>query len=253
MVNIKNENIKEQVANLPEILQKEWVCVAGYYSSKSDTIMFEEFKKRYDNFEGKTIEEFLTIPKVVYTEWEKWKFLNGYETGFNTDINERGWKVKSKVEKSLYQVFSQFKEFWQYDSEATKVMFKEMEFLSEEMRHEWALKYNFVYPHVYQKDMNHYSCVQRDYRLKSKAQLWEEFKEIWKIDILDYNENMYSEMSKYISEIGCDSKNYFKEYPQNFFEFRENGNYHSFDSYSIIEQFEICEEWELYRLETDVG
>ena len=238
------QSVNEQVANLPELLQKEWKCMVGYYTSKSDTTLFEEFKKRYDNFEGKTIEEFLAIPKVVYNEWENWKYRNGYETGFDTDINERGWGVKNKVEKSLTQVFSKFKKFWQYDSEASKVMFKEMEFLSENMIREWRLKYNFVYAHVYEKDTNHYSCVQRDYHLKSKAQLWEEFKEIWEIDILDYNEDKYDEMRKYISEIQCDSENYFKEYPRNFFEFRENANYHSFDSYSIIEQFEICEYWE---------
>jgi hypothetical protein len=236
------ESVKMAVANLPEILQKEWECVVGYYSSETDTV-FEEFKKRYDNFEGTTIEELLAIPKVVYTEWNNWKYRNGYETTFNTDINERGWKVKSKVEKSLTQVFNQFKEFWQYDSEESKVMFKEMEHLSEKMNQEWRLKYNFVYPHVYERDNNHYSC----YHLKSKAQLWEEFKEIWEIEISDYNENKYNEMIEYISEIECDSENYFKEYPQNFFDFRENANYHSFYSYSVLEQFEICEDWDHYR------
>ena len=131
----------------------------------------------------------------------------------------------------------------QYNLEESKVMFKEMELLSENMISEWRLKYNFVYPHVYEKDYNHYSCVQR-----VKSQLWKEFKEIWEIDISDYNEIKYNEMIKYINEIECESsENYFKEYPRNFFEFRENANYHSFDSYSILEQFEICEDWEHYR------
>ena len=239
MVNVKNESVKVQVANLPEVIQTEWKCVVGYYSSKSDIMVFEEFKKRYDNFEGSTIKEFLAMPKVVYIEWKNWKCSNGYETTFNTEINERG----CGVEKSLTQVFNQFKDFWQYNLEESKVMFKEMESLSENMISEWRLKYNFVYPHVYEKDDNHYS------RVKSKVELWKEFKEIWEIDISDYNEMKYNEMIKYINEIECESsyENYLKEYPQNFFEFRENANYHSFDSYSILEQFEICEEWEHYR------
>lgn len=231
MVNVKSESVKVQVANLSEILQKEWHCVVNYYSEKKDTIVFEEFKERYDNFEGKMIEEFLAISKVVYTEWKNWKYLNGYETTFKS--------------KSLTQVWNQFKEFWQYNLEESKIMFKEMELLSENMKQEWILKYNFVYPHVYEK-------YQRNYRIKSKAQLWKEFKEIWEIDISDYNEMKYNEMIKYISEIECDDNNYFKEYPQNFFEFRENANNHSFDSYSVLEQFEICKDWEGHRENGDI-
>jgi hypothetical protein len=131
-------------------------------------------------------------------------------------------------------------------------MFKEMELLSENMLEEWRLKYNFVYPHVYQRDMINYNCLQRDYRLKSKAQLWEEFKEIWEIDILDYNEIKYNEMKEYIGEISCDDENYFKDYPRNFYEHCENANYHSFDGYSAIEQFEICENWERCREDGDI-
>ena len=58
-------------------------------------------------------------------------------------------------------------------------------------------------------------------------------------------------MIKYISEIKCDDNNYFKDYPQNFYEYRENANYHSFDSYSVLEQFKICEEWECYHGDSD--
>ena len=235
MVNVKSESVKMEVANLPEVLQKEWQCVVRYYSEKSDTTLFDEFKKRY---EGPTIEEFLAIPKVIYIEWENWKYRNGYETNFKKYIKERS---STETTKTFTEVFCEFKNFWEYDSEESKIVFSEMEHLSENMICEWRLKYNFVYPHVYEKG------VRRDYRMKSKFQLWEEFKEIWEIDILDYNETKYNEMNKYISEIECDSENYFKEYPQNFFEFRENANYHSFDSYSVLEQFEICEDWERYQ------
>jgi hypothetical protein len=222
--------LKMEIANLPKVLQKEWQSVVVYHSSKSDTTVFEEFKERYDNFEGPTIEEFLAIPKVVYTEWENWKYRNNYENVLES-------------RQTLTEVWNEFKEFWQYDSNESKIMFKEMELLSEKMLREWRFKYNFVYNHIYEG----YNTKYEVYSKKSKAQLWEEFKEIWEIDILDYNENKYNEMIKYISETECDDSNYYKEYPQNFFEFLENSNYDSFDSYSVLEQFEICEDWDGYR------
>jgi hypothetical protein len=245
MVNVKSESVKMEVANLPEFLQKEWQCVVRYHSEKSDTVLFEEFKKRYDNFEGPTIEEFLSIPKVVYTEWENWKYRNSYETDFKVYNRSTETQVKTKT---LTEVFCEFKEFCQYNSEESKVMFKEMELLSENMLSEWRLKYNFTYTHVYEG----YDSKYEVYSKKSKAELWEEFKEIWEIDIDDYNENKYNEMIKYISEVECDDSNYFKKYPQNFFEYRENANYHSFDSYSVLEQFEICEDWERYQEQADI-
>lgn len=187
------------------------------------------------------------LPEILQKEWE-------CVTGFHsTDFIKYIKKTETQViEKTLAQVLDDFKEFWQYDSEESKVMFKEMELLSENMIREWRLKYNFTYPHVYERDDNHYSCVQRDYRLKSKVQLWEEFKEIWEIDISDYNEDKYDEMVKYISEINCDDSNYFKDYPRNFYEFRENANYHSFNSYSVLEKFEICERWEIRCQDADI-
>jgi hypothetical protein len=115
------------------------------------------------------------------------------------------------------------------------------------MLHEWRLKYNFDYPHVYEA----YGCEYEIYSKKSKAILWEEFKDIWEIDVSDYDEKKYQDMAKYINEITCDNSDYFKEYPRNFFEFRENANYHSFDSYSIIGRFDIAEDWEKHRIDGD--
>jgi hypothetical protein len=226
MVQVKSESIKSEIAKLPEFLKKEWYSVCQYYSSKSDIQVFEEFKKRWDNFEGPMVEEFLSFPNVVYVEWESWKYRNGYD---------------GIVEKSLTEVLTEFKNFWEYDKPESKMMFKEMELLGKRMLREWRYKYNFTYAHVYE------GYNGSDYRLKSKAQLWYEFKEIWEIDTSNYNEDKYKEMSEFVNEIQCDDYNYSKDYPRNFFDFCENSNYHSFDSYSILEQFEICEDWERYR------
>ena len=169
MVNVKSKSVVMEVANLPEILQKEWECVAGYYSEKEDTDVFEEFKKRYDNFKGKTIEEFLAIPKVVYTEWENWKYRKNYETKFKGYVHpseryrytEKEWLEKFKTK------WNEFKEFWQYNTEESNIMFKEMGLLSKNMIEEWRLKYNFAYIHVYEGYDSNYKV----YSKKSKAQL----------------------------------------------------------------------------------
>lgn len=51
----------------------------------------------------------------------------------------------------------------------------------------------------------------------------------------NYDEKLYKEMSTYINEAIC---NY-----EGFYEYRTNSNYHSFDSYSILEQYEICQDF----------
>lgn len=250
MVNVISENLEDKITKLPKRLQKEWFMVIRYHSKKNILQVFEDFKKRYDNFEGNSIEEFLAIPNVLFDEWEDWKYKQKYITDFKTKKNKM---IDTQViEKTLSEVINEFKELWQYNSEETNIMFKEMELLSKNMMYEWKLKYNFEFPHVYEKDNNHFTCVQRNYHLKSKAQLWKEFKEIWNIDISDYNEEKYNEMTNYINEIECNLEDYFKDYPRNFLDFLEDSNYHSFDSYSILEQFEICRYWERQCEDRDI-
>jgi hypothetical protein len=229
MVEVKSERIKTKIAILPDRIQKEWQSVCKYYSSKTDIEVFDEFMKSWCDFRSPIVDEFLNVSNTVYIEWEHWKCNHYYDVNFQ--------------EKLITEVWKEFKEFWQFDLAESIIMFKEMELLSEKMLREWRHKYNFTYPHVYES-VNDYGMIQRGYRLKNKAQLWQEFKEIWEIDVSDYNEDKINEMSSYISDIICDDSEYSDEYPRNFWEFCENSNYHSFSSYSIIQKFEICEQWE---------
>ena len=210
MVEVGNQNFKDELSKLPEFIQKEWLTVTKYFSKKSECVLFEEFKKRYDNFEGTTIEELICIPEL-YIEWVDWKSWKGFDMSFP---------------KSLTEVLNDFKLFWQYDSEETKVMFKEMRLLSENLLGEWRYEYKY----------NNDDCL-------SKVRLWEEFKNNYEIDVLNYNEEKYNEMVKYIDNTLCDNTDYFEEYPRNFFDYREDSNYHSFDDYPTLKRFEICESW----------
>ena len=211
MVHVTKYSIKNQIDNLSDRLQKEWYKTSEYYSSKTYIQVFNDFNERYNNFDGIDIKEFLCMPNVLYIEWEHWMYRNGYY----------------RCDKTFIVLWNEFKIFFEFYNPESKVMFQEMELLGENMLSEWRFKYYQYYPHVYEKNV---SC----YLKKSKAQLWNEFKEIWEIDILNYNENKYTEMDEYISEIIDNEK---------FYEYCEDSNYHSFDSYSIIEQFEICKEF----------
>ena len=223
-----SDPLEAYVSQLPDRMKEEWYCILEYHSSKTALQAFDDFKKRYDEFRGPIVNEFLSIPATAYTEWRYWKYMRRYELDFG--------------KKSFSQVWGEFKDFWQLDTLESNLIFKEMELLSENMLQEWRFKYQFRYPHVYEED-------QRGYRLKSKAQLWEEFKDIWRIDVANYNEDRMKRMLAYISRIQCDSDDYRDSYPRNFFDYRENANYHSYDSYSILEKYEICQNWENYRSE----
>jgi hypothetical protein len=154
------ESLKVEISKLPERIQKEWVSVCRFYSSKTDVQVFEDFKKRWDDFKGQTVDEFLSVSDVVYTQWKVWKYKNNYDINF---------KKGSGIEKSLTEVWNEFKLFWELDTEESKLMFKEMELLSENLLCEWRMKYSFDYPHVYESDFSEVGCVQRDYHLKSKG------------------------------------------------------------------------------------
>ena len=193
-------------------LKKEYNC---HYTNK---------KKFIEYYQGNCIPEFIDLPKVVYTEWRYWK-------------NEYNRRMFKPVEKDTFdKYFQEFKDFWQYGSLETQQVFREMELLSNRLLNEWRIKYTFTSVHIYE------SCINRDYMSKTKAQLWEEFKKIWDLDPEDYSEHLLEEYLEIINKNEDDSyENYFNEYPRNFWEFRENANYHS---YSILEKYQICQEWE---------
>ena len=223
------DELEAQVAQLPDRMKEEWHEICGYHSIKTAQEVFEEFIKRYDECKGPTLNEFLSMPDTAYTEWQYWKYCQRYYQDFK--------------QKSFSQVWTEFKDYWQLDTLESKLIFKEMELLSDNMRHEWRLKYRFRYPHVYEE-------FQRGYELKSKAQLWKEFKEIWEIDVANYNEDKMTRMLDFISRIEWDSREDYRDnYPRNFFEYREDSNYHSYDSFSTLQQYEICLDWEDYRNE----
>lgn len=209
-------SLQVQIAELPKRLQEEWCDKSRYYSDKKDVEVFEEFKQSWESFQGPVVEEFLSVSNSVYIQWKNWKSINRYYTGFKN--------------KTLMQVWNEFKLFWQLETEESKIMFEEMELLSKNMLHEWYFKYEFHYPHVYEERQSW-----ANYHLKSKAQLWDEFKEIWEIDLDNYNEFKYEEMMEFVNKIKGSRK---------FFSYCENANYHSFDSYSLFEKFEICEQFD---------
>jgi hypothetical protein len=227
--NMEKETVTEM---LTENVLKDFNNVLKYHSRDSKEERMLRFKTTYEDFTGTAIDEFNQMPNVVYKEWDYWKMVKGY-------IPELG--------KPFSEVWNEFKAYWQYDNEETKVVFKEMELMSNNMLTEWRMKYTDQYPHVYEDDYWNTTRNARNRKAKSKAEMWEEFKEKWGMDVENYNEHTFNQMNAYINDTLCDTDDYCREYPRNIYEYRENANYHSFDSYSIWEQYQICQQWEEHK------
>ncbi len=227
-----------KVINDFKVLQKEWYCINQFHSKLTEEEKVKLFKTRYDNFEGQAFKEFIQMSEIEYNEWQCWKL------GMKNDWRHLGYNVEDFDEKeNLTKVWKEFKDYWQYDTEETKQVFREMKLLSETLLDEWRKKYFIECPHVYEEYGYHHKEVEK----RSKAQMWEEFKYKWDLDVDDYDEHILKELLELINECECDNSNYRKDYPRNFWEYRENANYHSYDSYSILEKYRIAEEWINYR------
>ena len=232
--------LREEIAKLPEYLKKEWGTLRQYYTRQTIEQQYGGFKKQWDNFEGETIDEFLKVNASVFEEWKSWKYKQGYDRSFATRYNtirncrcvcfmvdkaEESWCDHKLIVKSLKDVWNEFKVEWQLDTAESLAMFEELAKIkmSESMLNEFRMKYNHNYPHVYGEDIG-----------QSKAELWKEFKIKWEIDVQDYNETKYDEMVEFVGKVECS---------ESFFSYREDMNYHSFDSYSMLEQYEICQQY----------
>lgn len=188
-------------------LKREWWNTCKYYSTDCEEKRMTRFRETY---EGSSVEEFNDIKKVVYIEWDYWKMIMGYYP---------------ELPKPFSKVWDEFNDYWQYNSPGTQKMFNEVELLSKHMLKEWRMKYTNEYPHVYEWDNK-----------QSKVEMWESFKRKWEINVDDYNENKFKYMSEYVHQILRED---------GFDDYKVDSNYHSFDSYSILEKYEICVNWEM--------
>ena len=194
-----------EMIKFPKRILEEWQRIRQYYSPKSKQEVWEDFKKAWDP-DFVFVKENLDVPETANTEWKFWRdnIYHGKES------LEKQWEI--------------FKTFWNLGSDETNIVFEEMSNLSTGLLREWRYKYNFKYTHVYEG----YNNV--DYS-KSKAQMWEEFKDIWDLDMDAYDEYEYNRMIK-------ETEGEVDDYDA-WYNFRENANYHSYDSYSVRERYEI--------------
>ena len=172
-----------------------------------------EFKDSVLSIEGKA-KEMMNANETVFSIWKNWK-----------------WRFCKKD-----KTWEEFKTEWDLENNTT--MFEEISKLSDNMMNEWTMKYKNRYPHVYD--------IYQDDDEKSKSELWEEFKEIWELDFENYNEDVYNKMSEDLREQG-QLTNFMRN---TWYEWKTNANYHSYDSYSIIEQHEI---WLRFMREHDLA
>ena len=217
-----------------EKLMEELASENGFYSRKSEAERTRDFKKWWEIGEdgsiGDTAMEILKMNKDIIDEWRYWKERKGF------------YYVTGDEKITLKELWSNFKENWQFEETLAAGVFDEMAKLCGGLLWEWRFKYTYAYTHVYEKD----SPV--DYN-KTKIQLWKEFKDIWgdgnvSDDIDDFINDInfeYKSMSDAIE--GDPNYNDNDEAYQAWINYRENANYHSYDSYSMREQYDIWVEF----------
>jgi hypothetical protein len=224
------------IQDLHKNLQKEWYYINEFFSRKTKTESWEDFKKNYENFESISIQEFLTISDKTFELWEHWKYINNYSVDFVKQYNSKNNHIckcyirnkpneicdHSIKNQTFSEVWGSFKEYLNYDNPETKIALKDMELLSETMFGEWVKKLGI-------RGYDYYGSSDN----KSFIELWNEFKEIWGINPDDYNEDELNEMLYTISNTYCEE----------FQEYLTDMNYHSYKWYSIGEQYEICMHW----------
>lgn len=193
-------------------LEKEWESENGWHYSGDK---MEKFNKIYD-ISYHIVQEMLQMSSCMHKEWLFFKHK----------------EVQALIlhdSKKLDEIWNKFKKEWNLFSNETNQMFKEMELLSEKLLQEWRYKYTYEFPHVYEKEDYMYSRVNHN---KQRTTMWEEFKEIWGLEPQNYNEDFLEELLK-------DTENDFESYEEEWYEFLIEGNYHSYDSYSLLEKNEI--------------
>jgi hypothetical protein len=199
----------KEIESLPKRIHEEWISLNEYYSSKSKEQLWNDFKVEWD-LDSDVVKEILEVVEAMNTEWKYWR------------------RIKHSPSAGIQKEWSDFKQYWEYPSEETNIVFEEMKLLSYGLLCEWRRKYRYDYPYVYESD--DYDQNKVDYT-KSKSRLWSEFKRIWELDPSDYSEFEYEYMVDKIEKGKYDYHDWY--------DFRTDNNYHSYDSYSVRERYEI--------------
>ena len=238
--------ISTELEKLPVHLKTEWFHVREWHSSISKDNIWKNFKTLWDIkitddccSLGPVAKEISEMSDSVYNQWKIWTKL-GYkfhEELVSSLVHKNAIKIK---DVNLSKILDSFKSEWDWDNPATSVMFAEMSHLSEKMLHEWYQYYDGDYGYIY----SYTDGMTYD---KTKLELWAEFTEEWGLEFTDgdYSEKYFNEMLEELKGICNLNHRMYKKW----YDFLEDSNYHSYDSYPIKEQYEIWihfkEEWDL--------
>ena len=198
-------------------LQEEFSLVDRYYSRIPRGERLAEFERTISEHPD-IVEEFENIPEALYREWRYYRECN----------TEKPWT-------GIFEVFVKTFE--------PEFPFEQLAKISGELLVEWRLKCD--YESVYEFYSDVYGTPNKntkDFYEKSKTELWNEFVEFWYLDtnetgLLFPNTSVFDSIVSAISEYEENFDN------EEFYEYREDSNYHSYDSYSIAEQYRICKEF----------
>ncbi|KAJ3253633.1 hypothetical protein HK103_000421 [Boothiomyces macroporosus] len=199
MVAVTDATVVAESSMLCPRLKDEWLYRCSYHDSRSDLEIWGEFKSIW--LESPIIDEIIECAEQVNVEWKYWRTNN---------------RIFDHID-NLESIWTKFKEYWEFLDPNVSQVFYEMSYLSEDLLWEWRYMYGYRYPYIY------------GHEEKPKTVLWKEFKQIWNIDISDYNEEQIRIMKSEMS-LG--------EHFEGWEPFKK-ANCPTFDALSILEQYEI--------------
>jgi hypothetical protein len=184
--------------------------------------LYDEFHTKFTKPQRMSIIQ-KSLQQLISTEIFNMSLVYDLWIKYRQDHNLIGWRPDQVF--NMKEQYIQFKLEWDIGSKETNKMLDEMISIamSKDLDHEWRLMHNNKRPNGYHNVLG-----------KSKFELWESFKEMWKLNIFNYNEDVFKNKQKVIND--CLINDTFQEY-------LTDSNYHSFDTYSVLEQYSVCSDF----------
>jgi len=201
-------------------LYEEWLNVLNFHSSsytKERLINFFEVWCITPNGICDETQEISELTRVVNKLWINWRKNNYYDYNFNR------YNIVFIEKSNIKLAWKLFKIDYEFDTENSQQMFKEMNKISNSLLNEWYL-------------------YEKMYFYFSKVTLWKSFKERFKLNFNSYNEDYFeyiiNEIQEFMYEINLD----FNELSRWWNHLENNGHFY-FDTYSVLQRYSIIQEF----------
>lgn len=217
-----------------ERISEEWKASRRFYSIIPNDTRKANFDKILEDSPD-LVNELENLHPALYREWRHYRSIH-----YSCDEAASAAKFGSRA-NHFREEFLKFLKLYPND-----FPFDQLIKLDGEILNEYRLK-SSGYEHSYEEWIDYemykprnFKCI--PYESKTKTELFEEFKTFWHLDVDENNEPSPDFPNTRVFYEIYNAVLHFEE-TKEFFEYCEDSNYHSFDSYPIIEQYRIQQEF----------